>query len=110
MPTGKRRSNSVTRLLFPYPDAAGDKWSGWRKQLSRKRQDDRRIRFRSLSSGIPVVRRSDLYRRHDGVVYQQDLGKKTGVVATAMKKYDPGAGWHTAEEAHEDTARVQETK
>jgi hypothetical protein len=35
----------------------------------------------------------------DGVVYQRDLGKKTAVVAEAMKKYDPDAGWRKAEEA-----------
>ena len=46
----------------------------------------------------------------DEVAYQQDLGKKTGVVATAMKRHDPGAGWHKAKVAQEETARVQETK
>jgi hypothetical protein len=28
-----------------------------------------------------------------GVVYQQDLGPKTGKIAADMKAYDPGPGW-----------------
>jgi hypothetical protein len=43
----------------------------------------------------------------DGVVYEKDLGKQTGVVAKAMNTYDPGANWHKAED---ETARDQETK
>jgi hypothetical protein len=43
----------------------------------------------------------------DGVVYEKDLGKQTGVVANAMNTYDPGANWHKAEG---ETARDQETK
>ncbi len=35
----------------------------------------------------------------DGVVYEKDLGKDTGVVARAMAKYDPDATWHKAQEA-----------
>jgi hypothetical protein len=46
----------------------------------------------------------------DGVVYERDLGKKTGVVAKAMKKYDPDANWRKAGEAQEATARDRETK
>ena len=37
----------------------------------------------------------------DGVVYEKDLGKETGIVAGAMKKYDPDATWHKAQEAQE---------
>jgi hypothetical protein len=35
---------------------------------------------------------------HDGVVYQKDLGKNTGKVATAMKIFDPDASWKKAQE------------
>ena len=34
---------------------------------------------------------------HDGVVYQKDLGKDTGKVATAITKFDPDKTWKTAE-------------
>lgn len=30
---------------------------------------------------------------HDGVVYQKDLGPKTGKIAKAMKRYDPDQSW-----------------
>jgi hypothetical protein len=40
----------------------------------------------------------------DGVVYQKDLGKKTDVLAKAMKEYNP-AGWQKAEEQQEEAAR-----
>jgi hypothetical protein len=33
----------------------------------------------------------------DGVVYQKDLGKNTGVLARAMKKTKVDATWHQAE-------------
>jgi Protein of unknown function (DUF2950) len=41
----------------------------------------------------------------DGVVYEKDLGKATGLVAKIMKQYDPGAGWHKAEEVQANNAR-----
>jgi Protein of unknown function (DUF2950) len=44
----------------------------------------------------------------DGVVYEKDLGKDTSVAAKVMKKYDPDATWHKAEEA-QATARESET-
>jgi hypothetical protein len=34
----------------------------------------------------------------DGVVYQKDLGWKTGVLAQAMKEFNPGSGWQKAED------------
>jgi hypothetical protein len=40
----------------------------------------------------------------DGIVYQKDLGKKTAVLAAAMKEYDPSSGWQKAEEQQEETA------
>jgi len=46
----------------------------------------------------------------DGVVYQKDLGKKTDVLAKAMKEFDPGPGWHKAEEQPEESAAEQKTK
>ena len=32
----------------------------------------------------------------DGIVYQKDLGEKTGTLAQAMQEYDPGEGWRPA--------------
>jgi hypothetical protein len=40
----------------------------------------------------------------DGVVYEKDLGKKTDVLATAMKEYGPNPSWQKAEEQQEETA------
>jgi Protein of unknown function (DUF2950) len=34
---------------------------------------------------------------HDGVVYEKDLGKETGKIASAMTKYDPDKTWKKAE-------------
>ncbi len=34
---------------------------------------------------------------HDGVVYQKDLGKETGKIASAMTKYDPDETWKKVE-------------
>jgi len=46
----------------------------------------------------------------DGVVYQKDLGKKTDVLAKAMKEYNPNSSWQKAEEEQEETAAEQKTK
>jgi hypothetical protein len=35
---------------------------------------------------------------HDGVVYQKDLGKETGKIASATTKYDPDKTWEKVEE------------
>ncbi|HVN04170.1 MAG TPA: DUF2950 domain-containing protein [Bryobacteraceae bacterium] len=43
----------------------------------------------------------------DGVVYQKDLGRKTGVLAKAMKEYDPNRSWKKAEEQQEQAAVEQ---
>jgi len=45
----------------------------------------------------------------DGVVYQKDLGRKTEVLAKAMKEYNPDSTWQKAEEQQE-TAGEQEPK
>ncbi len=34
----------------------------------------------------------------DGVVYQKDLGKKTDVIAKAMREYNPDSSWRKAED------------
>lgn len=34
---------------------------------------------------------------HQGRIYQKDLGTKTGAIATAMKEFDPAAGWEPVE-------------
>ena len=46
----------------------------------------------------------------DGVVYEKDLGKKTDVLAKAMKEYDPNSSWQKSEEQQEETAGEQKTK
>ncbi len=46
----------------------------------------------------------------DGVVYRKDLGKKTGVLAKAMKEYNPNSSWEKAEEQPEDSTGEQKTK
>ena len=43
----------------------------------------------------------------DGVVYEKDLGKETGVIAKDMKKYDPDATWHKVEEVQERAPEPQ---
>jgi len=46
----------------------------------------------------------------DGVVYERDLGKKTEVLAKAMKEYNPNSAWQKSVEEPEQTAGVQKTK
>ncbi len=46
----------------------------------------------------------------DGVVYQKDLGRKTEVLAKAMKEYNPDSTWQKAEEQPQETAGEQEPK
>jgi hypothetical protein len=46
----------------------------------------------------------------DGVVYQKDLGKKTGIVARAMKTFDPVSRWQKVEMPQEETAGEQGIK
>ena len=46
----------------------------------------------------------------DGVVYQKDLGKKTDVLAKAMKEYNPNSSWQKAEEQQQETAVEQKTR
>jgi Protein of unknown function (DUF2950) len=43
----------------------------------------------------------------DGVVYQKDLGKKTEVLAKAMKEYNPDSKWQKVEDLKEETAGEQ---
>ncbi len=46
----------------------------------------------------------------DGIVFQRDLGKKTGTLATAMKEYNPNSGWQKAEEQEATTAGGPKTR
>jgi len=46
----------------------------------------------------------------DGVVYQKDLGKKTEVLAKAMKEYNTNSTWQKAEEKQVETAGEQKTR
>jgi len=59
----KRHSHSLSRLLLPDPDDAGETRPGRRKAIHRRWQDDRGICFRGLSGGIPLIRRDDVHRR-----------------------------------------------
>jgi DUF2950 family protein len=34
---------------------------------------------------------------HDGVVYEKDLGAKTGATAAAMTRFNPDATWKKAQ-------------
>jgi len=46
----------------------------------------------------------------DGVVYQNDLGRKTDIFAKAMKEYDRDPSWQQAEEQAEEAAVEQKAK
>jgi hypothetical protein len=46
----------------------------------------------------------------DGAVYEKDFGKKTDVLAKAIKEYNPTSSWHRSEEQHEETAGTQKTQ
>jgi len=46
----------------------------------------------------------------DGVVYQKDLGKKTDVLATSMKEYNPNSSWVKAEDEQEEAVTDQKTQ
>ncbi len=43
----------------------------------------------------------------NGVVYQKDLGKRTGELAQAMKEYNPGPGWQKSELPAQQVANKQ---
>jgi hypothetical protein len=43
-------------------------------------------------------------------VYEKDLGRKTDVLAKAMKEYNPNSRWQKAEEQQEETASEPNTK
>ena len=46
----------------------------------------------------------------DGVVYQKDLGKKSDVLAKAMKEYNPNSSWQKGEDEQEESAGEQQNK
>ncbi len=46
----------------------------------------------------------------DRVVYEKDLGTRTGTLAKDMKFYDPDSSWKKAEEPQEETASEQKTQ
>jgi hypothetical protein len=46
----------------------------------------------------------------DGVVYQKDLGKRTEVLAKALKVDNPNSTWRKAEVQQEETAGEQKTR
>jgi hypothetical protein len=54
------------------------------------------------SSGVMTFLVND-----DGVVYQKDLGKKTEVLAKAMKAYSPDSSWQKSSEQQEESASEQ---
>jgi len=46
----------------------------------------------------------------DGVVYEKDLGAKTGDAAKSMNEFNPNAGWQKTEDLQEDTTADQKTE
>jgi hypothetical protein len=46
----------------------------------------------------------------DGVVYQKDLGKKTDILAKALREYNPDSSSQPAEEQQRENADEQQTK
>ena len=46
----------------------------------------------------------------DGVVYQKDLGRKTDVLAKAMKEYNRNPSWQKAEDQQEEASVEQKAK
>jgi hypothetical protein len=46
----------------------------------------------------------------DGIVYENDLGKNTGVIAKRMKEFDPEPTWNKSEDAQEKAAAAQLAK
>jgi len=46
----------------------------------------------------------------DGIVYQKDLGKRTAVLAKAMREYNPDPTWQKAEDQQKEPAGEQKTK
>jgi hypothetical protein len=46
----------------------------------------------------------------DGVVYQKDLGKKSDVLAKAMKEYNPNSSWQKGEDEQEESAGERQNK
>ncbi|HYL68174.1 MAG TPA: DUF2950 domain-containing protein [Candidatus Limnocylindria bacterium] len=58
-----------------------------------------------MSSGVMTFIISE-----DGVVYEKDLGKKTDVLANAMKEYNPNSTWRKTEALPEETAETQQPK
>jgi hypothetical protein len=46
----------------------------------------------------------------DGVVYQKDLGNRTGELGKAMKEYNPDANWQKAEGPQQETAVEQKAQ
>jgi hypothetical protein len=46
----------------------------------------------------------------DGVVYQKDLGRKTGALGKALKEYNLDTSWEKAEDQPEETASKPPTK
>jgi hypothetical protein len=46
----------------------------------------------------------------DGMVFRKDLGRKTEVLAKAMKEYNPDSSWQKDEDQQEETAGEQQSK
>ena len=45
---------------------------------------------------------------HDGIVYQKNLGKKTGKIAAAIKKYDPDKTWSRVEKRNSSVQKAED--
>lgn len=71
-----------------------------------------------MTAGFAFVAYPAVYRssgvmtfivNEDGIVYQKDLGKRTEILAKAMKEYNPNSGWQKAEDQQE-TAEEKSVK
>ena len=110
MPKPRRRSHSLSRLLFSRPDATREECAGRGEKLHRQRQDDRRVRFCGLSGGIPIVRRDDVYRWRGWSGVSEGSRPEDRGLAKAMKEYNPDSHWQKAEDEEEEAAAGQKTQ
>jgi hypothetical protein len=46
----------------------------------------------------------------DGVVYEKDLGKRTGELAKSMKEFNPNSGWQKTEDQQDETTAEQKNE
>src|ERR1700747_3702692 len=72
----RRPVNSLPRLFLSFSGAPGEGCARRLKKLRRERQNDRGLRVRGLSRGIPLVRRDDVYREPGWRCVSEGLGQE----------------------------------